>query len=160
GLNRKGHRMPRQAALLTFAFILAFLAGPPSNSAGTRDLTFAQRVEVQRTIERVYYRHLLGASRPFEAAVPDAVLEKKVSIYLAQSGALERAWHAPVTAGLLSQEMRRISPSTRLPDRLRELYAALGQDSWLIQECLVRPVLVSRLVRERFVSDGGPPPKG
>lgn len=39
---------------------------------------------------------------------------------------------------------------TRMPERLRELYAALGNDLLLIQECLVRPVLVDRLSRNFF----------
>ncbi len=35
-------------------------------------------------------------------------------------------------------ELRRMTASTRMPDRLRELFAAVGNDPMLIQETLVR----------------------
>src|SRR4029453_8038871 len=36
---------------------------------------------------------------------------------------------------------------------LREIYAALGNDSFLIQECFSRPALVDRLVRSFLAAD-------
>ena len=42
---------------------------------------------------------------------------------------------------------------TRMPSRLRELFAALNNDSLLIQECLVRPILVERQARRFFDAD-------
>ena len=35
-----------------------------------RDLTFEDRIKAQEAIERVYYAHQIGATRPFEEAVP------------------------------------------------------------------------------------------
>jgi len=121
--------------------------------AAHRDLTFEERVRAQEAIERVYYAHQIGATRPFEEAVPRAILERKVRTYLKESLALERLWGAPVTATALREEWERIARSTRMPERLEELHAALGHDAVLIQECLVRPVLVHRLVRLAFASD-------
>src|SRR5881628_2898523 len=46
-----------------------------------------------------------------------------------------------------------MSANTRLPDRLQEIYGALGNDSFLLQECLARPALVDRLVRDFFSWD-------
>ena len=40
-----------------------------------------------------------------------------------------------------------------MPDRLRELHAALGNDPFLVGECLARPALVDRLVRNFFAFD-------
>ena len=119
-----------------------FLGIPPSHA---RDLTFLERVKAQEAIERIYYSHQVGATRPFEEAVPRGVLERKVRTYLKQSLALERIWSTPVSAQSLTRELDRISQSTRFPDRLKEIFAALDNDLFLIQECFARPVLVDRL---------------
>ena len=112
-------------------------------------LTFQQRVEAQRALERVRYSHQIGARRPFDEAVPESLLEARVRAYLDQSLALERDWNAPITSSMLRDEAERIAADTRMPGRLRELRAALGDDPILIQECLVRPALAGRLIQER-----------
>ncbi len=123
-------------------------------SSAPRELSFEERVAATTAIERVYYRHQLEARVPFEQAVPRDVLERKVRLYLDQSAALERLWHTPVTAEMLAAELGRIERSTRFPERLHEVYSALGNDSILIQECFVRPSLVDRLARSYFAFDG------
>ena len=40
-----------------------------------------------------------------------------------------------------------------MPDRIREMYAAIGNDPFLIQECIARPALVDRLTRGFFAYD-------
>ena len=47
-----------------------------------RNLSFDDRVRAQEAIERVYYKHQVGATRPFAVAVPRAVIENKVRRYL------------------------------------------------------------------------------
>ena len=121
----------------------AALAGP----LGPRALTFEDRVKAQEAIERVYYAHQIGATATFEEAVPRSVLERKVSTFVQESVALETMSHTPITAAMLEQEQLRIERETRFPERLRELYTALGSDSVLIQEALVRPALVNRMAR-------------
>jgi len=116
-------------------------------------LSFLERVEAQRAIERVYYSHQIGAALPFEEAVPPALLERKVRTYLKQSVALETIWRTPVTATLLDREVDRMRLTTRLPGRLRELFAALNNDGLLIRECLARPLLVSRLLESFYSMD-------
>jgi hypothetical protein len=81
------------------------------------------------------------------------VLEAKVNRYLKQSLVLETFWGMPITSDLLREEMERQALQTRMPDRLRELYLALGNDSVLIQESLVRPALVDRLMTSLFNFD-------
>ena len=115
--------------------------------AAAGDLTFEDRVEAQKAIERIYYAHQQGASRPFEVAVPRSVLEDKVRTYLAESVLLETYWKTPVTETGLEHELDRIASATRFPERLEEIYAALGHDPRLVLECFVRPVLVARLAR-------------
>src|SRR5437667_6972079 len=83
-----------------------------------RDLTFEDRVKAQEAIERVYYLHQIGATRPFEEAVPRELLERKVRSYLKGAELLDLFWHTPVTAESLRQELQRIARGTRMPNRL------------------------------------------
>ncbi len=124
-------------------FTLAFSATPPN-------LSFEQRIKAQEAIERVYYGHQLGASLPFEEAVPRALLEEKVRATLRRSVALASLWKQPVTGAMLHRELERIARDTAFPERLVELYRALGDDPVLIAECLARPVLVEHLLRNDF----------
>jgi hypothetical protein len=139
----------------TFRFLVVLCAlAPLGASTGiARELTFEERVQAQEAIERVYYSHQIGATRPFEEAVPREVLERKVRTYLKQTAALEQFWHTPITAEMLQAEIGRIIHSTRMPDRLREVFQAVGNDPFVIQECLARPTLVGHLTRNFFKSD-------
>ncbi len=139
---------------LVIAFVPLLVAGTAVAAAPTqRTLTFEDRVKAQEAIERVYYGHQIDATQPFERTVPRALLERKVRVALLKEAALGRYWSTAVTADMLERETLRIVEQTRMPDRLRELFAALADDSLLVQECLVRPVLVDRLVREAFTED-------
>jgi hypothetical protein len=74
-----------------------------------------------------------------------AHLEKKVQDYLRQSQAFEEYWQRPITAEHLQAEMDRMAKHTRQPDVLGELFEALGNDPFIIAECLARPILSERL---------------
>ena len=74
-------------------------------------------------------------------------IEKKVEDYLRDSQALEDYWQRPITPDQLQAEMERIASHTKQPGVLREIFAALGNDSLVIAECLARPVLTERLIR-------------
>ncbi|HET8947700.1 MAG TPA: hypothetical protein VFQ07_12030, partial [Candidatus Polarisedimenticolia bacterium] len=143
--------MRSRTLVLAMALVssLAFAQGVVS----ARPLTFEERVGAQEAIERVSYSRQIGATVPFEVAVPRAVLERKVRTSLEQSAALESLWKTKVTAGMLRRELERMVEQTEMPDRLRELFAALGNDPFLIEECLARPVLVDRLTRNFFAYD-------
>ena len=125
------------AAAVVMAVALAL-----GSSAIASDLTFEDRVKAQEAIERVYYTHQLGATKPFEEAVPQAVIEGKVRSYLALDS------RAAITGAMLGRELDRIEAATRMPDRLNELFAALGDNPVLIEECLVRPLLASRIASQ------------
>src|SRR5262249_5130072 len=107
----------------------------------------------QRAIERVYYSHQTGATLPVEQAVPQELLEHKVRTYLRESAALEKYYRSAITGEALRREAERIVASTRFPDRLREIDAALGHDPFLFEECFARPVLVERLLRSFYSHD-------
>ena len=143
--------MSTSTSLRAGLFAVATALAAPTLAA--RELSFDERVEAQEAIERVYYSHQDGASRAFEAVVPRAVLEQKVRKYLAQSIALEDFWGTRVSTDMLEREVERMVRETRMPARLSELFAALGNDGFLVQECLARPLLVDRLARSFFSTD-------
>jgi hypothetical protein len=75
-----------------------------------------------------------------------AQLEKKLADYLRNSKALEDYWQRPLTAEQLKAEMERMAQRTKKPEVLRELFEALGNDPFVIAECLERPPLAERLL--------------
>jgi hypothetical protein len=125
----------------------------PETQAGVsqRTLTFEERVAYQRATEEVYWRHRIWPKEnpdpkpPLDAAMTQAQIEKKVEDYLSKSQALEDSYWL-ITASQLQTEMDRMAQHTRQPEVLRELFEALGNDPFVIAECLARPVLTERLV--------------
>jgi len=142
---------------LAAALVLCCLGiAPPDDAhpgAGTPRLTFEQRVAAQRTIDRIYYSHHLGARRSFEEAVPLEVTEQKVRDTLRVSLALDHYWRTPITGQALRAELERVERNTRFAGRLAEIYDALGQDRFLIEETLARRILAQRLAQNFFSSD-------
>src|SRR5437879_3931108 len=124
-----------------------------------RTLTFADRVAYQRAIEDVYWRHRiwpeerLDPKPSLDAVMSQAQLEKKVTDYLRSSQALEEHWQRPITAEQLQAEMDRMAQHTKQPEVLRELFEALGNDPFVIAECLARPLLTERLVDDSLAQD-------
>ena len=120
---------------------------------GAADLSFGERVAAERAIAKVYYDHQTATKRPFEDAVSPDVLEKSVRRTLGQSTALETLWGAPIRGDSLRREMSRIAHDTRFPERLREVYEALGRDAAKIEECFARRSLADRWARAFFAHD-------
>src|SRR5439155_11873341 len=73
-----------------------------------------------------------------------ATIEQKVQDYLRNSELLEQEWQRPITPEQLQSEMDRMAQQTKQPEVLRELFDALGNDPFVIAECLARPVLAER----------------
>src|SRR5262249_44807714 len=84
-----------------------------------------------------------------------AQIEQKVTGYLRKSQALADYGQRPITAEQLQAEMDRMARQTRQPDVLREVFEALGNDPFVIAECLARPVLAERLLTELYAHDEG-----
>jgi len=124
----------------------------PPTKLSQRILTFEERVSYQRAIEDVYWRHRiwpkenLNSKPSLDAVMSQGQLEKKVTDYLRKSQALEDSWKKPITAEQLQAEMDRMAENTKQPQMLRELFDALGNDPFVVAECLARPVLTGRLI--------------
>src|SRR6478752_3467291 len=146
------------ACLIVTHTLPAFLRSEAPNLP-QRTLTFAERVAYQQAIEDVYWRHRIwpkerpDAKPSLDAVMSPAQLEKKVADYLRESQALEDYWQRPITAEQLQAEMDRMAKNTKQPEVLRELFAALGNDPFIIGECLARPTLADRLVTSWYAYD-------
>src|SRR5215472_8853783 len=134
--------------------VMGFFRSSAPSSLAPRTLTFVERVSYQQAIEQVYWRHRIwpkerpDAKPALDAVMTQAQLEKKVTDYERNSQALEDYWQRPITAEQLQAEMDRMAQHTKQPEVLHELFEALGNDPFVIAECLARPVLAQRLVTE------------
>jgi N-acetylneuraminic acid mutarotase len=145
---------PRSFALASTLCWTLLHPGPTTSEPNTTEpLDFEARVRAQAALERVYHSHRIDAPDDFDDAVAREVLEAKVRRFLRQSWALERRWKTTVTAQMLDRELERMTRETLDPARLWELFEALDGDPVLVRECLARPILVDRLVRNFFVND-------
>ena len=141
---------------------LLALARPEAPSdLSQRTLTFAERVAYQRAIEDVYWRHRIWPKenlRPkpsLDEVMSAQQIERKVEDYLRDSQALQAYWQKPIAPEQLQAEMERMAQNTKQPEVLRELFEALGQNPFVIAECLARPVLTERLVADLSANDKG-----
>src|SRR5438874_6846252 len=130
-----------------------------SSTQTPRTLSFADRVAYQRAREEVYWQHRIwpkanaGPKPPLDKVMSQAQIEEKVEDYLRNSQALEDYWQRPITPDQLQAEMERMASHTKQPGVLRELFAVLGNDPFVIAECLTRPVLAERLLTELYAHD-------
>ena len=139
--------------------------GPGFLSSLSVVTALAENVHLRRArhISTSYRRSLLASphlakERPdpkpsLDAVMTQAQLENKVQGYLRKSQALEDYWHRPITAEQLQTEMDRMAQHTRQPEMLRELFEALGNDPFVIAECLARPTLAERLLTNWVASN-------
>jgi N-acetylneuraminic acid mutarotase len=137
----------------------AFFQSDARAKFSRQTLSFAERVAYQHAIEDVYWRHRIwpkeqpGPKPSLDAVMSRAQLERKVADYLRKSQALEDYWQRPITAEQLQAEMERMAINTKKPEVLRELFAALGNDAFVIAECLARPALADRFLTNSYGKD-------
>ncbi len=130
---------------------LAFPSREPSKKATSRTVTFAHRIAYQRAIEEVYWHHRIWPKEnpdpkpPLDALISQAQIESKVEDYLRKSQLIAAQRGRPITASELQAEMDRMATHTKRPEVLRELFQAVGNDAFVIAECLARPALAERL---------------
>jgi N-acetylneuraminic acid mutarotase len=74
-----------------------------------------------------------------------ATIEQKVQDYLRKSELLQQEWQKPITPEQLQAEMDRMAQHTKQPEVLREVFEALGNNPFVIAECLARPVLAEQM---------------
>jgi N-acetylneuraminic acid mutarotase len=147
-------------AMVAFAGITL----PRSSNADllNRTLTFEQRVDYQRKIEEVYWRHRIWPkertdSKPtLETVMSRRQIENKVRDHLRNTRVLEDYWQQPISSQQLQAEMEGMAQHTKDPEMLRELFETLGNDPFIIAECLARPALSERLVKEFYETNPKP----
>ena len=144
---------------VAFAVAIASVCVTQPENLSRRTLTFAQRVSYQRAIEEVYWRHRIWPKDnpqqkpPLAAIVSEAQLERKVEDYLRKSQLVTDQWQSPIAASEIQAEMERMAAHTKQPEVLRELFEALGNDPFVIAECLARPAVAERLVTNLSCND-------
>jgi hypothetical protein len=132
-------------------------------TASGRTLSFAERVAYQYAIEEIYWRHRIWPKEnpdpepSLDAVMSRAQIEKKVTEYLRKSQLLADERRGPITPSELQAEMGRMAKHTKHPEVLRELFAALGNDPFVVAECLARPILTERLLAGPSVVAGVSP---
>jgi len=104
-------------------------------------------------VERVYYNHRLGTKPPFEQTMPPSLVEKLVREDLHKETVLKQKYGVEITALMLAAEVQRINTTTRAPDVLAELKAALGNDTNRFARTVVEPIVVERILRDKFEND-------
>jgi N-acetylneuraminic acid mutarotase len=157
--NRPGRLSGGRILLAVFAFLLTAVT---VRAAGTipSELTLADRLACQAAIEGVYWDHRLWPAEnsdpkpALEAVLSQAGIRTKVEESLRRSNALAETWHQEITGAMLQAEIERMAAETQEPEILAELWSALGGDPALVAECLARPALANRLLRN--FHDGSP----
>ncbi|OGF68160.1 MAG: hypothetical protein A2Y62_13560 [Candidatus Fischerbacteria bacterium RBG_13_37_8] len=134
------------------------------NSGGTspkginyhRPLGLEDRVRCQVAIEHVYWKHRIwGNIEPkpsFETMIDQQRVRETLEDTLRKSKALEVYWKQPITGAQLQAEINRMARNTKDSALLAELWGALNNDSYLVAECLARPLLAERLARNYYSS--------
>ncbi|OGF68138.1 MAG: hypothetical protein A2Y62_19505 [Candidatus Fischerbacteria bacterium RBG_13_37_8] len=122
-------------------------------------LTFEERISCQSAIEKVYWDHRIWPGdnmkpKPgFHEIINESILKAKAEDTLRKTNALFYYYKEPVTAQQLQAEMNRMALRTREAKVLKELLQVLNNDARLVAECLARPVLVERLIRNWYAFD-------
>lgn len=122
-------------------------------SATARADDLAALVRDRAAIERVYYNHRLGQKPPFEHATPPTLIAHLVKEDLRKESALWKVYGVAITPALLDAEVQRIDTTTRAPEMLAEIKAALGNDPVRFAQAFAKPFLVERLLRDKFEND-------
>src|SRR5260221_9009219 len=104
-------------------------------------------------IERVYYDHRLGEKLPFAETLPAATLENLVRQDLRKEAVLKKNYGVEITSAMLDAEVQRINTTTRAPEILAEIKTALDNDSDRFANVFAKPILVERLLRDKFDND-------
>ncbi|HSM15028.1 MAG TPA: kelch repeat-containing protein, partial [Thermoanaerobaculia bacterium] len=160
-----GPGLPTSAARARCRRSLAWLllvgsAGALSGAAlGATPRDLEERISCQRRIEQVYWSHRIwpsenpGPKPDLTAVLTRRQLVARVERSRLEEAALERVWGERLGPERIQAELDRIGRSSRRPELLRELFAGLEHDPDLVAECLVRPRLAARALRERYAWD-------
>ena len=145
----------RIRAVTLFAALLLGCAGTAMAAPGAPAvLSLEERFRCQEAIARVYWNHRSPAPEiSFAQAVPQALLRQRAEDAVLQTAALHLFWQVTVSPQQVQAELDRMAAHSQSPERLRELFAALGNDPAKAAECLARPALVDRILRTHYAHD-------
>jgi hypothetical protein len=138
----------RALATFSVAAVVATLAGASGGAP-----RFEEAVAARRAVERVYWSHRLwpvenpGPRPAIEQVSPLTQTEATVLDGIRKVNALSSVFGRSIDAREVQRELDRIAGSTKLPDRLQEIWAALGDDPTRFGETIARPLLADRLLR-------------
>ncbi len=136
-------------ALIIWRLLLLVLCLASPVLAGESDRLYSDRAAV----EQVYYNHRLGTKPPFAEALPPGTLRKLLELDARKEAVLQRVYGLTVTPAMLEAEVRRIDATSRAPEVLAELKAALDHDPARFAATIARPIVVERELHQRFVND-------
>lgn len=107
----------------------------------------------REAVERVYYNHRTGEKPPFEKTLTPEQLRELVGRDLAKEAVLKKRYGIEISDAQVAAEVARINATTRAPETLVEIKAALGDDQNRFARAVARPLVVERLLRVRFQDD-------
>lgn len=110
-------------------------------------------VSDRAAIEKVYHEHRTGTKPPFEQAMPMALLDQLVRTDRHKESVLQQVYGVEVTPAMVATECDRINTTTRAPEILAEIKHALGDDPARFARAVARPLLIERILRQRFDND-------
>lgn len=113
----------------------------------------APRWADRAAVERIYHEHRTGTKPAFETAMPAALVEKLVRDDGKREAVLERVYGVRITGPMVDAEVQRINATTRAPEMLAEINAALGNDPARFAEVFAKPIVVERTLRAHFEND-------
>ena len=127
--------------------------------AATGHLSFADLQQCRVVLEELRWSHTDWPATnptpkpPRSEQISDAEIGRKLDDSLRMEAALADLYRVQMDASALQTELNRIAVNTKAPERLREIYTALGNDPARIAECMVRPELAERRLREGYAHD-------
>ena len=104
-------------------------------------------------IERAYYEHRLGTKPPFEQLLSRPSIEQMVRQDLSKEAVLKKTYAVTITPAQVEEEVNRINTTTRAPELLADLKKALGNEPARFARSVAKPIVVERILRERFEND-------
>lgn len=146
-------RLIRAIGLLA-GIVLAACAQAVTDAPGPSD-----RLQCQAVLEDLRWSHTIWPESnttpkpPRAEQISDAQIGRKLEDSLRMEAALADLYRVSLDAAALQAELNHIAVNTKAPDRLREIYTALGNDPARIAECMVRPELAERRLREGYAHD-------
>ena len=122
---------------------------PMLASGAEKESLYRWRTEV----ERIYHEPRIGPKMAFEVEFPPAVIQRLVDADLHNETVLREFFGVDITAQMIADETMRIDQSSQAPATLAKIKTALGTDGNGFAECVVKPIIVERLLRQKYYRD-------